>query len=517
MREGELRILTLDGDDFISPIPIRDMCYSTPAAVDIDLDDRIEIFAGSTDSVLFAFDLNVAGGRSEWPCAAASPIRMGIYAQPFTGVFTDDYVLYGRVDVVSDVIIDEGSQLIIERGTDIRMVSQDIFGSGYSSSLCEVIVRGDLLCRGTDLYPVRLSGLAYPDEPGAWMGLFIEDEGTATLTKTFIMNAVTGLDCRSSDVYVSESRIFNCIVGIKLDEASPLIDCNDISYNTYGISATGGSPIAVGNNITNNSYAGIVMGNSCSATLDDNVISHTTGGNGLFCYSSNPTIMGGNRFVYNALNGIYLGTSSPVIDSCWIGYNGECGIKATYNSAPVISKTSIVGNDIGMGIFNNANPILGNVGAGLGGQNDFRDNSTYAVKNQTQNEILAQSNWWGTENPGPHLFSGPVDYSLWLTNPPAGVDHEVRRHELLSLYPNPFLHEVSLSFSISSRDVPLEVSVYDVRGKLVRKILSAGEPGSLTVTWDGRDSGGRRVASGTYLVAMRSPRGFTTRKVVVLR
>jgi hypothetical protein len=267
-----------------------------------------------------------------------------------------------------------------------------------------------------------------------------------------------------------------------------------------------------------NSYAGVVMSDGCTAVLDRNVIRNTTSGSGLACYNSDPMILPGNKFESNALNGIYLGTSSPVIDSCYVGFNGDCGIKIAMSSSPVISKTSIVGNRFGVGVYNNSNPILGNEGSGIGGLNDIRDNQILAIKNYTANTIMAQTNWWGTDTPDPVVFMGAVDYSFWLTTAPAGVDDmDVVDYNLFNLYPNPFVHELNLSFAITSRDVPLEVSVYDVRGKLVRKILSADQPGMVHVAWDGTDSRGRRVASGTYLVAVRSPKNYMTRKVVVLR
>ncbi|MGD9400765.1 MAG: C25 family cysteine peptidase [bacterium] len=518
LREGKVCIISPTGGDFMAPVPIRNMCYSTPVAGDIDMDGRIEVFAGSVDSVLFALDLGIQGGRSEWPCAGASGIRMGIYAQPFTGMFTDDFVLYGRVDIVGDVVIDEGSKLIIERGTDIRLVSHDIYGGGASSQLCEVFVRGDLVCRGTSLHPVTMTGLAYPDEPGTWMGIMVEDEGTATISRTSIRNAVTGIDCRNDDIYLSESEISNCIMAVKVDATSPVLDNNELYNNTYAVSANGGSPVLVGNKMHHNSYAGVVMSDGCTAVMDKNVISNTTSGSGLACYNSNPTILPGNKFEYNALNGIYLGTSSPVIDSCYVAFNGDCGIKVAMSSSPVITKTSIVGNRFGFGIYNNSNPVLGDDGAGLGGLNDIRDNEMLAIKNYTANTIMARTNWWGTDTPEPGLFMGPVDYSLWLTTAPAGVDDiDLVDNLMFSLYPNPFVHQVNLSFSISSRDVPLEVSIYNVRGKLVKKVLSEDHPGLVQVAWDGTDSRGRRVASGTYLVAVKSRSHCVTRKVVLLR
>gem|GEM_PF-2015702 len=517
LREGSLRIMSPMGEDYISPVPIRDACYSTPVVHDIDRDGRIEILAGSMDSVLFALDLGVPGGRVDWPCAGASEIRTGIYAQPFTGMLTEEYVLYGRVDVVGDVVIDEGSRLTLERGTSVRMVSHDIFGGGSSAQLCEFIVRGNLVSRDTSLYPVTMRGMAYPPVNDSWMGIVIEDAGVATVTGTVINDAVIGLDCRTSEVYLSESEVSGCVLGIKVDDTAPLIDCNLITGNTYGLSANGGNPIIVGNDINHNSYAGVILSDSCYAVLDNNRVTHTTNGHGLCCYYSSPLIKGGSRFDYNTASGIYLASSSPVIDSCWVAHNSDCGVKVLYSSTPVISKTSIFLNKTGVGIYNNAAPILGDKGAGLGGTNDIRDNATYAVENLTQHEIMAQCNWWGTEAPGASMFRGNVDFAFWLTMPPAGAEEPVHMPEFFSMHPNPCRHDVKLSFSISPRDLPLEVAIYDVRGKLVRRVLTSREPGVISVTWDGRDSNGREVASGTYFVAAHSPRGHVSRKLVVLR
>jgi hypothetical protein len=517
LAEGVIRIMTPSGSDVISPVPVRDMCYSTPVASDIDFDGRVEIFAGSSDSLLFALDLGVESGRSEWPCAGASELRAGVYAQPFAGMFTDDFALYGRVDIIGDIVIDEGSRLTIERGTEIRLLSEDVFAGGSSSELCEIVVKGELISRGNAVFPVSMSGMANPPEAGSWMGVVIDHGGNANITHTEIAGAITGLDCRSSDVYLGESRISDCIIGVKSNGTSPLIDSNTLCKNVYGISAGRGSAVIVGNTISGNCDAGIIMADSCRAALEDNLIENTTNGNGLSCYSSCPSILGGNRFENNSMSGIYLSSSSPAIDSCWVGYNSDCGIKIAFASTPVISKTSIVQNGVGVLVFNNAAPILGNAAAGLGGMNDIRGNAAYALKNYTQNLIMAQSNWWGAEAPEPSMFLGLVDYSLWLTQAPAGVEDGRRESDLLSLYPNPFTHELNLSFSISRRDVPLEVSIYDVRGKLVKRLLSSSEPGPSALRWDGTDSAGRKVASGTYLVLVRSPYEQETRKVIVLR
>jgi flagellar hook assembly protein FlgD len=50
----------------------------------------------------------------------------------------------------------------------------------------------------------------------------------------------------------------------------------------------------------------------------------------------------------------------------------------------------------------------------------------------------------------------------------------------------------------------VEVSVFNLLGQKVRTLYSGLElPGRKQVTWDGRDDGGRPVASGVYVVQLR--------------
>jgi len=61
-------------------------------------------------------------------------------------------------------------------------------------------------------------------------------------------------------------------------------------------------------------------------------------------------------------------------------------------------------------------------------------------------------------------------------------------------------------------------AVYSVDGRRIR-VLAAGiaAPGSREIVWDGRDSDGFAVASGTYLVRLESDAGTLARRVVRLR
>ncbi len=83
--------------------------------------------------------------------------------------------------------------------------------------------------------------------------------------------------------------------------------------------------------------------------------------------------------------------------------------------------------------------------------------------------------------------------------------------------PNPFNPQTTLSFTLSAAG-PAALSVYDLQGRLVRRLFS-GElaAGTHVRAWDGRGDNGRRVAGGPYLVRLDAGGGSAlTRKVVLL-
>ncbi|MFC1800072.1 UvrD-helicase domain-containing protein [Candidatus Eisenbacteria bacterium] len=276
--------------------------------------------------------------------------------------------------------------------------------------------------------------------------------------------------------------------------------------------------IVTGNLITENYYSGVILSYSAMAVMENNIVEKTVQGHGLACYSASPHIFGGNKFRNNSQCGMYLSNSSPVIDSCWVGFNGDCGIKAAYYSEPVMSKTSLVSNRIGLGAYVYAHPVLGDSTLGIGGDNDIRLNDFYAVYNTTPNEILAHNTWWGEVPPDPAKFVGQVDFSGWLTISPAGIgDNDYGAGLVTSVYPNPFFSTVRLSLSVADRQLPVSVDVYDITGRLIRRIAALDAAGEFRAEWDGRDSMGNRVASGTYFFAVTSRSGIQTRKVVLVR
>jgi len=83
--------------------------------------------------------------------------------------------------------------------------------------------------------------------------------------------------------------------------------------------------------------------------------------------------------------------------------------------------------------------------------------------------------------------------------------------------PNPFNPQTTIALYLKQAGVG-DVRIYDLRGHLVTELyrgpLNAGENRYL---WDGRDRGGRGVASGAYWVQARTPNQVHTLKIMLLR
>jgi hypothetical protein len=87
-------------------------------------------------------------------------------------------------------------------------------------------------------------------------------------------------------------------------------------------------------------------------------------------------------------------------------------------------------------------------------------------------------------------------------------------------FPNPFNPSTTIRFEIreGKSDDFVDLSIYDLRGKLVRTLISTvkGE-GRHAVAWDGRDDNGSAVSSGVYLYRLKVGEDSTERKMILAR
>ena len=83
--------------------------------------------------------------------------------------------------------------------------------------------------------------------------------------------------------------------------------------------------------------------------------------------------------------------------------------------------------------------------------------------------------------------------------------------------PNPARERTAMELSLP-RPMVVRVTVYDQQGRRVHTLLAGEQPaGRRLVEWDGRDSDGRRVASGLYFVRLLSEEGEIVRRLVAIR
>jgi len=84
-------------------------------------------------------------------------------------------------------------------------------------------------------------------------------------------------------------------------------------------------------------------------------------------------------------------------------------------------------------------------------------------------------------------------------------------------HPNPFNPSTVIAFALpTARQVDL--AVYTVDGRRVTTLVSEPLPaGHHEIVWDGRDGGGRRVASGAYFYRLRAGDEVQVRRMVMVK
>jgi hypothetical protein len=90
------------------------------------------------------------------------------------------------------------------------------------------------------------------------------------------------------------------------------------------------------------------------------------------------------------------------------------------------------------------------------------------------------------------------------------------RTMLLGAFPNPFNPRTEIRFVLERAQSPA-ISIYDAAGRLVKQFPLREYPaGAGSVSWNGQDDAGRRVASGIYFVQMAvEGRNFVQRVALV--
>jgi hypothetical protein len=110
-------------------------------------------------------------------------------------------------------------------------------------------------------------------------------------------------------------------------------------------------------------------------------------------------------------------------------------------------------------------------------------------------------------------YFGLIPSSVF-TDPAIGVTNV----SLSQNSPNPFNPLTRISFAVPEDAGLTRLDVFDISGRLVKTLVYGdGISGRLDATWDGTDSYGQRVSSGTYFYRLSVDDATVTRKMVLLK
>jgi hypothetical protein len=112
-----------------------------------------------------------------------------------------------------------------------------------------------------------------------------------------------------------------------------------------------------------------------------------------------------------------------------------------------------------------------------------------------------------------------VDDVHVFADQPTGIgDGTVPGAPAVRNFPNPFNPKTSVQYAVTKAG-PVELSVFDVSGRLVRTLVSddSHDAGVHAVHWDGTDESGAEVAAGVYFARLIADERSASGKMVLLK
>lgn len=514
------------------------------ALSDIDGNGSIDIVLQTKDEL---FVLNTpwsSHGEIVWPVEDGNERLTNCNKRYISGNTNGHNVsLAGYVELLGDIVIDEGDTLYIIPGTEIAVSTEDSENAGADSTRVELTCNGHIKAYGRENEPVTFRSMAVTPDKGDWCGLFFTDISSGgELTNVKISSVDYGLkspvtvqmtDCDISDCFIggiylyedsttNESVItsttvsgiapgYKAVMGIYECGGTVTIEDCAFSSGTYGVWIDDSSPVIHNTEVTDNSSVGIYLLGPASVSDGPEI--------------SNCTITDNNNF------GLMFLDHPGSIDSCVITGHGQAGILCCDTlSCPEISYSRIENNTIGIQTMYNACPVIGNNSTGKGKNNSF-DNSSYdilQILSDASTQIKAEYCYWGTapnELPDDSKMLGNIDFCPFLTSDPLISYNISRRAEsetrfyLYQNFPNPVSSSrgTTIMFSIPADNLKVSLRIYDVTGRKIKTLVDEIRGiGSHSVTWDGRNDNGSKVARGIYFYQLIAGDQKISKKLVIL-
>ena len=423
-------------------------------------------------------------------------------AGPIAGV----EVWKDRIEVAGDVTVLPGGQLDVRAGTQV-LVGSDALAAGEDTARVELMVYGDLFVGASGQGQTAFRSAAADPKPGDWQGLVLRLTASAYLRSVLIDHAHYGLWAEKIDHAITLEDVTIRHVsadGIRLEKVE-----EEILLDRVRVEEAGGVGIWI---------AGPALTRIHQAELHDNGRAGLWREGGFLSLLDSRFNTNGSAAPEEANLVLGRGTSGKVAGNSFTGgigilcvetreveiennalYNHEVGLWSR-NARPRIVRNQFFRNALALRVEGSAVPAR----LVLNGVQD----SEQLLDNQSNQPLQAINNWWGNEDESwiEARISGDVRWRPFLNfDPRIPLDFALGQN-----YPNPFNEATQIDYQIGINDpivageTTVEFEVRTLTGGLVRHLVEGlASPGLYSVSWDGRDKRGERVASGMYYYVLR--------------
>jgi hypothetical protein len=103
---------------------------------------------------------------------------------------------------------------------------------------------------------------------------------------------------------------------------------------------------------------------------------------------------------------------------------------------------------------------------------------------------------------------------LWANTPTEIALPAAASGPWVRAWPNPFSESLAVELQLPVAGTHATVSIYDISGRVVARLLDGANASAVrTLSWDGRDPHGRRIAAGVYFLRIETQGRSWTKKL----
>ena len=450
----------------------------------------------------------------------------------FSGHISKDTTWAIDILIKGDVWVDSGVTLTINAGVNVKFIPNiDDEHAGIDTTRAEFIIQGDLaLCGNDSTYVFFTSNVSQP-EIGNWYGIRFENaDSSIALEYTEVEYAEIGLHCDLNKPFqVKYCKIEFCNTGVNSASKFTKITDSEFLNNQDGAVITDGKLNMVKRcDFINNLTALTIDGDREKKQLSSYQNSKASGED--IHQRIDP------EYAVHVEDYRNKGQKVLVFDNLFSG--NDTGLVFMDQAGAKVKKNEIIENLIGLFITDDACP---NLGKAMSGENLFIARSdtldslkSYVVYNNTINDILAQGNWWGTNEEDSITaiiwdyyddnMLGLVDYKPFRLSEASAAGgtseqgggtqsgSEVVISEIwFELAAIVHKNNVIISYCVPA-DAQVSIEIYDITGRLAKRLSPMKSFGPREININCED-----LAGGVYFVRFKATDYLKIEKIVILK